>query len=264
MTPGKPNPKVRARLAEALTDVAIETDRHHKTRDHTMALLRFGYNGESGVAEALEALYRVFVVTVGPDRMGGEARGRWGVRELRRWRGGTAGRRATPCRVSNGPAPHRRSAVREPTTAARTTPVGRQTTTSARVRPTSGCSAPSSPASTGSPGSAGPTHTRCWDLCCVGRSPSWSRASNSRRPLALRPRSTCSRSTWAAAARARTSPTGWAAMPWCSRTPTAPRSTTRTRPASDRVRAWPACSKAMAAKTSHRAVSMWRSTRSAP
>ena len=72
MTPGKPNPKVRARLAEALTDVAIETDRHHKTRDHTMALLRFGYNGESGVAEALEALYRVFVVTVGPDRMGGE------------------------------------------------------------------------------------------------------------------------------------------------------------------------------------------------
>ena len=72
MTPGKPSPKVRTRLAAALTDVAIETDRHHKTRDHTLALLRYGYNGQSGVAEALEALYRTFVLTVGPDRMGGE------------------------------------------------------------------------------------------------------------------------------------------------------------------------------------------------
>jgi hypothetical protein len=56
MTPGKPSPKVRTRLATALTDVAIETDRHHKTRDHTLVLLRLGYNGESGVGEALQAL----------------------------------------------------------------------------------------------------------------------------------------------------------------------------------------------------------------
>ena len=72
MTSGKPSPKVRARLGEALTDVAIEISRHDKTRDHVLALLRYGYNGEPGVAEALEALYRHFVLTVGPDRMGGQ------------------------------------------------------------------------------------------------------------------------------------------------------------------------------------------------
>ena len=72
MTPGKPSPKVRARLAQALTDVAVETDRHHKTLDHVLALLRYGYDGESGVAEALEALYRAFVFTVASDRLGGQ------------------------------------------------------------------------------------------------------------------------------------------------------------------------------------------------
>ena len=72
MTPSKPSPKVRARLAAALADVAIETDRHHKMRDHTLAMLRYGRNGESGVAEALAALYRSFVYTVGADRPGGE------------------------------------------------------------------------------------------------------------------------------------------------------------------------------------------------
>ena len=71
MTTGKPSPKVRTRLAAALADVAIETDRHKKTRDHTLALLRYGRNGEPGVGEALEALDRLFVVTVGPDRPGG-------------------------------------------------------------------------------------------------------------------------------------------------------------------------------------------------
>ena len=72
MTPGKPSAKVRGRLAAALADVAIETDRHKKTRDHTLAMLRYGYNGEPGVGEALEALDRAFVFTVGPDRPGGE------------------------------------------------------------------------------------------------------------------------------------------------------------------------------------------------
>ena len=72
MTPGRPSPKVRGRLGEALLDVAIEIDRHDKTRDHVLAMLRYGYNGEPGVGEALEALYRHFVNTVGPDRMGGE------------------------------------------------------------------------------------------------------------------------------------------------------------------------------------------------
>ena len=41
MTPGKPSPKVRARLAQALTDVAVETDRHkedHRPRAGPAAL----------------------------------------------------------------------------------------------------------------------------------------------------------------------------------------------------------------------------------
>ena len=71
MTPGKPSPKVRARLGDALTDMTTGIDRHHKTRDHALALLRYGYNGETGVDEALTALHRAFVNAVADDRIGG-------------------------------------------------------------------------------------------------------------------------------------------------------------------------------------------------
>ena len=45
--------------------------RHDATRDHVLALLRYGKQGDTGVLPALKTLQRVFVDTVGPDRPGG-------------------------------------------------------------------------------------------------------------------------------------------------------------------------------------------------
>ncbi len=73
MTSGRPTPKVAARLEEALADLAQGLSRHDTVRDHVMALLRYGRNGEPGVEPALITLYRAFTETVGPDRSGGEA-----------------------------------------------------------------------------------------------------------------------------------------------------------------------------------------------
>jgi hypothetical protein len=72
MTTGRPSPKVAARLAEALADLAQGLSRHDTMLGHVMALLRYGRNGEPGVELALIALYRAFTETVGPDREGGE------------------------------------------------------------------------------------------------------------------------------------------------------------------------------------------------
>ncbi len=72
MTAGRPSHKVFARLGEALYDLAGGLSRHDTMLGHTMALLRFGRNGEPGVEMALELLYRRFADIVGPDREGGE------------------------------------------------------------------------------------------------------------------------------------------------------------------------------------------------
>lgn len=45
--------------------------RHDATRDHVLALLRYGKQGDPGVLPALKTLQRVFIETVGPDRPGG-------------------------------------------------------------------------------------------------------------------------------------------------------------------------------------------------
>ncbi len=89
---GKPSPKVRARLGDALTDMTTGIDRHHKTRNHALAMLRYGYNGETGVDEALTALHRAFVDAVADRSHRWARRGRGRVRELRRRGRGAAGR----------------------------------------------------------------------------------------------------------------------------------------------------------------------------
>jgi replicative DNA helicase len=73
MTEGQPSPKVARRLAEALTDLPQGLSRHDTVRDHVMALLRYGRNGEPGVEVALRTLYCCFVDAVAADRVGGEA-----------------------------------------------------------------------------------------------------------------------------------------------------------------------------------------------
>ena len=73
MTAGRPSQTVALRLAEALADLAQGLSLHDTMRDHVMALLRFGRNGEPGVEVALVTLYQRFVNTVWPDREGGEA-----------------------------------------------------------------------------------------------------------------------------------------------------------------------------------------------
>jgi hypothetical protein len=72
MTEGRPSTKVAQRLGEAIAEPTQGLSRHDTMRDHVMALLRYGRNGEPGVELALITLYRAFTETVGPDRVGGE------------------------------------------------------------------------------------------------------------------------------------------------------------------------------------------------
>lgn len=76
MTEGQPSAKVAQRLAEALYDLSQGHSRHDTVRDHVMALLRYGNNGESGVEFALGTLCAKFVDRLGPDRRGGAAESR--------------------------------------------------------------------------------------------------------------------------------------------------------------------------------------------
>jgi hypothetical protein len=73
MTGGQPSAKVAQRLGEALYDLDQGHSRHDTVRDHVMALLRYGNNGETGVDFALGTLYAKFVDAVGLDRPGGES-----------------------------------------------------------------------------------------------------------------------------------------------------------------------------------------------
>ena len=73
MTAGEPSSKVANRLAFALHDLDQGTSRHDSMLRHTLALLRYGQAGESGVDFALRALYRPFADAVGSDRQRGEA-----------------------------------------------------------------------------------------------------------------------------------------------------------------------------------------------
>jgi hypothetical protein len=70
LTEGDMSPRVAKRLKEAVED--LETSRHDTTRDHVLALLRFGKCGDPGTLIALKTLREVFVANVAPDRKGGK------------------------------------------------------------------------------------------------------------------------------------------------------------------------------------------------
>ncbi len=69
LTTGDPSPRVAQRLAEAIRDcnTGDATSRHDTTRDHVLALLRFGKDGETGVYNALLGLRALFVAAVTRD-----------------------------------------------------------------------------------------------------------------------------------------------------------------------------------------------------
>lgn len=81
LTDGQPSPKVSARLGRALYDLSLGISRHDATRDHVLALLRFGSDGEPGVLVALQTLGASFEDVVGQDRDGG---GRQAAEEFER------------------------------------------------------------------------------------------------------------------------------------------------------------------------------------
>jgi Bifunctional DNA primase/polymerase, N-terminal len=76
LTEGEPTRRVAWRLGEAILGCQ-GASRHDTTRDHVLALLRYGKQGDTGVMAALKTLQKVFVAAVGPDREGGtdQARG---------------------------------------------------------------------------------------------------------------------------------------------------------------------------------------------
>jgi putative DNA primase/helicase len=65
LTEGDPAGRVAKRLTDALGDV--NGSRHNHTRDHVLALLRFGKDGDPGVKKALETVMAAFVNTVTTD-----------------------------------------------------------------------------------------------------------------------------------------------------------------------------------------------------
>lgn len=73
LTAGEPTPKVAHRLAKALRSLETAGSRHDAMLPHTLALLRLGQSGQSGVDWALNKLYRAFVDAVNHDRPKGEA-----------------------------------------------------------------------------------------------------------------------------------------------------------------------------------------------
>jgi len=74
LTTGDLSPGVAARLTQAITELNIPGVCHHDcTRDHALALLRMGKNGETGVHSALAALGEIFVGHVKDNRAGGAA-----------------------------------------------------------------------------------------------------------------------------------------------------------------------------------------------
>ena len=66
LTEGEMSQKVKVRLADAVTH-CYGGSRHDQTLKHSLALLRFGRRGESGVFEAMSALMKTFVNAVTAD-----------------------------------------------------------------------------------------------------------------------------------------------------------------------------------------------------
>ena len=91
LTGGEPSAKVSGRLAKAVADLLAGRDRHDNTRDHVLALLRFGKDGEPGVKSALCALRTVFIGAVTGDGS------RTAARRLRSSSGWSAAKAARGC-----------------------------------------------------------------------------------------------------------------------------------------------------------------------
>ena len=72
LTDGDMSPLVASRFAEAVDD-CDGASRYDATRDHTLALLRYGHEGEPGVGESIAALREVYAAAVAADRAGGIA-----------------------------------------------------------------------------------------------------------------------------------------------------------------------------------------------
>ena len=66
-TGGHASDKVAERLAQAIADLDDEGNRHDATRDHVLAIARFGEMGEPGTADALDDLCEAFVEAVTND-----------------------------------------------------------------------------------------------------------------------------------------------------------------------------------------------------
>ena len=67
-TGGPASGKVAERLQEAIADLHNENlERHPATRDHVLAIARFGEMGEAGTADALDELLEAFVEAVTDD-----------------------------------------------------------------------------------------------------------------------------------------------------------------------------------------------------
>lgn len=77
LTEGRPSAKVAARHSQAVYAIREGKDRHKSTLTHTMALLRLGANGESGVDFAIRDLGKVFIDVVAPQREAGENEAAW-------------------------------------------------------------------------------------------------------------------------------------------------------------------------------------------
>ena len=83
LTEGDFSDRVAARVATALTELKRDgACRHDVTRDHVLALLRFGKQGDSGVRIALEILGDLFVDAVAADRPGGRKEAEHEYREF--------------------------------------------------------------------------------------------------------------------------------------------------------------------------------------
>ena len=83
LTKGAASPAVSARLSQAINELSIPGVCHHDTaRDHALALLRLGKNGEAGVDGALAALGQIFVMHTKDNRAGGEAEAKREFRNL--------------------------------------------------------------------------------------------------------------------------------------------------------------------------------------
>ena len=71
ITEGDLSPRVARQLAEALTDLHSGACRHDTTRDHVLALLRYGKQRDTGVRQAMQALGEAFVNRVASNRAAG-------------------------------------------------------------------------------------------------------------------------------------------------------------------------------------------------